>query len=60
MPARKRKFVTVGPQASKNRGKHLGVSGPQFRLGENVLFSEVAPLVVETADRLSRDLGYGA
>ena len=38
----------------------LSVSGPQFRLGDEVLFSEVAPFVVETADRLSRDLGYGA
>ncbi|HJO22825.1 MAG: IclR family transcriptional regulator [Myxococcota bacterium] len=38
----------------------LSVSGPEFRMAEEALLGVVAPFVVETADRLSRDLGYGA
>ncbi len=38
----------------------LSVSGPAFRLGEDRLLGEVAPLVVAAAGRLSRDLGYAA
>ena len=36
----------------------LSVSGPQFRLPEDALLAKVVPLVVDGADRLSRDLGY--
>ncbi len=38
----------------------LSVSGPAFRLGEDRLLGEVAPLVVAAAERLSRDLGSAA
>lgn len=38
----------------------LSVSGPRFRLTEERLLSEVAPLVVASGERLSRELGYGA
>jgi DNA-binding IclR family transcriptional regulator len=38
----------------------LSVSGPLFRLTEDRLISEIAPLVVAAGERLSRDLGYGA
>jgi len=38
----------------------LSVSGPQFRLTQDRLLSEIAPLVVAAGERLSRDLGYGA
>jgi IclR family KDG regulon transcriptional repressor len=36
----------------------LSVSGPSFRLGEDRLLAEVAPLVASAAERLSRELGY--
>jgi DNA-binding IclR family transcriptional regulator len=36
----------------------LSVSGPGFRLGEERLLDEVTPMVVEAAERLSRDLGF--
>jgi len=38
----------------------LSISGPQFRLSEETLLGVGVPQVVETASRLSRDLGYGA
>jgi IclR family KDG regulon transcriptional repressor len=38
----------------------LSVSGPSFRMGEDRLLAEVAPLVVSAAERLSRELGYAA
>ena len=38
----------------------LSVSGPQFRLAEETLLGVVVPSVVESANRLSRDLGDGA
>ena len=38
----------------------LSVSGPQFRLADETLLGVVVPRVVEAANRLSRDLGYGA
>jgi IclR family acetate operon transcriptional repressor len=38
----------------------LSVSGPAFRLGEDGLLAEVAPMVVSAAERLSRDLGYAS
>jgi DNA-binding IclR family transcriptional regulator len=36
----------------------LSVSGPAFRLGEDRLLGEIAPLVMSSAERLSRDMGY--
>jgi DNA-binding IclR family transcriptional regulator len=36
----------------------MSVSGPRFRLDEDRLLGEVAPLVAETCDQLSRHLGY--
>jgi DNA-binding IclR family transcriptional regulator len=36
----------------------LSVSGPAFRLTEQRLIGEVAPMVVDAARRLSRELGY--
>ena len=36
----------------------LSVSGPQFRMDEDRLQTEIAPLVIEAGERLSRDLGY--
>jgi DNA-binding IclR family transcriptional regulator len=38
----------------------LSVSAPVFRLEEDRLLGEVAPQVVQAAERLSRDLGFGA
>lgn len=38
----------------------LSVSGPRFRLDEDRLLGEIAPLVSEAGERLSRDLGYMA
>lgn len=38
----------------------LSVSGPAFRLDEDRLLAEVAPMVVSAAERLSQDLGYAA
>ena len=38
----------------------LSISGPRFRLTDDRLDAEVAPRVVAAAERLSRDLGYGA
>jgi DNA-binding IclR family transcriptional regulator len=38
----------------------LSVSGPSFRLTEERLHEEMVPLVVAAAERLSRDLGFGA
>jgi DNA-binding IclR family transcriptional regulator len=38
----------------------LSVSAPVFRLNEDRLLSETAPQVVQVAERLSRDLGFGA
>jgi DNA-binding IclR family transcriptional regulator len=36
----------------------LSISGPSFRLTEERLLAEIAPMVVEAAARLSRELGY--
>ncbi len=38
----------------------VSVSGPAFRLGERELLDAVAPSAVQAAERLSRELGYGA
>ncbi len=38
----------------------VSVSGPQFRLTEDRLLTEVAPQVVAAGERLSRELGYGS
>ena len=38
----------------------LSVSGPRFRLTQDRLLGEIAPLVAAAGERLSRDLGYGA
>ncbi len=35
----------------------ISVSGPSFRMDEDRLFGEIAPLVADAADRLSRELG---
>jgi DNA-binding IclR family transcriptional regulator len=37
----------------------LSVSGPSFRLGTDELLRDIVPRVTASADRLSRDLGYG-
>jgi len=36
----------------------LSVSGPAFRLTEERLLGEIAPMVVDAAGRLSHELGY--
>jgi DNA-binding IclR family transcriptional regulator len=36
----------------------LSVSAPAFRAGEERLLRQLAPLVTDAAERLSRDLGY--
>lgn len=38
----------------------LSVSGPSYRLDEGRLLSDLAPRVVQAAERLSRDLGYAS
>ena len=38
----------------------LSVSGPAFRLSEERLQDEVVPLVIEAAEKLSRELGFAA
>jgi IclR family acetate operon transcriptional repressor len=38
----------------------LSISAPAFRLGEDRLLQQAAPLVVESAERISRDLGYAS
>ena len=38
----------------------LSVSGPAFRLGEQVLLETIVPSAIHAAERLSRNLGYGA
>jgi DNA-binding IclR family transcriptional regulator len=38
----------------------ISVSGPSFRLPEERIVDEIVPLVVASADRLSRELGFAA
>jgi DNA-binding IclR family transcriptional regulator len=38
----------------------LSVSGPSVRLGEERLQGEIGPMVMDAAERLSRDLGYAS
>jgi DNA-binding IclR family transcriptional regulator len=36
----------------------LSISGPTFRLGEDRLMGEIVPMVVDSAERLSKELGH--
>jgi IclR family KDG regulon transcriptional repressor len=38
----------------------LSISGPSVRLGEERLQGEIGPMVMDAAERLSRDLGYAS
>lgn len=38
----------------------LSVSGPSFRLGPDELIRNIVPKITASAERLSRDLGYGS